>query len=156
MPDFAAFAVCWLSQRSVPLWIKTTRRAYGCWQLLSYYESLWAVHLANFIIKTECAVCFSDGSSHDNTYSTFSVEEPSEVSSPSLSSSQGLRVLGFFFLLLLSLSLPSLSPSDRLSSAPGNIRIKMNEDLRNPQEACHTVGLDINTSSNLHHPRLAG
>lgn len=50
---------------------------------------------------------------------TFSVEEPSDVSSPSLPSSHGLRVLGFFFLLLLSLSAPRLSASGILPSVAG-------------------------------------
>lgn len=51
---------------------------------------------------------------------TFPVEEPSDVSSPSLPSSQGLRLLGFFFLLLLSLSAPCLSACGILPSAAGN------------------------------------
>ena len=50
---------------------------------------------------------------------TFSEDDPSEVSSPSLSSSQGLRFRGFLFLLLL---LPRSGPwrslSERLPSAP--------------------------------------
>lgn len=49
---------------------------------------------------------------------TLSEDEPSEVSSPSLSRSQGLRLLIFFFLRLLSLSALWPSPSAILPSRP--------------------------------------
>lgn len=51
---------------------------------------------------------------------TFSDEDPSDVSSPSLPSSQGFLLLGFFFLLLLAIAAPRLSASGILPSAAGN------------------------------------
>lgn len=50
---------------------------------------------------------------------TFSDEEPSDVSSPSLPSSHGFRLLGFFFLLLMAIAAPRRSASGILPSAAG-------------------------------------
>lgn len=50
---------------------------------------------------------------------TFSDEEPSDVSSPSLPSSHGFRLLGFFFLLLMTIAAPRRSASGILPSAAG-------------------------------------
>lgn len=90
----------------------------------------------------------------NETTHTFSLDEPSDVSSPSLPSSQGLRLLGFFFLLLLSLSAPCLSASGILPSAAekrdNRLRVIYSRHI-NP-----TPLLKVSTSANLHHPRLVG